>query len=396
MNIVIIGGGLTGAHAAGELRNQGHQGPITLIAAEPHLPYERPPLSKGILLGSSEPEAAAVHDQKWYDDNQVTLRLGTRVSSIDPAAKVVRVGDEEIPYDKLLIATGSSPRHLDSFDQSALEVTYLRTLDDSLRLKEKLSGNLLLIGAGWIGLEVASAAREAGGQVTIVEPAPLPLHRVLGDELATMIAELHRGHGVDLRLSTSVESIEGNEVVLSDGSRIRPDHVVIGIGAIPNDELASQAGLATDNGILVDATLRTSDPAVFAAGDVANEDHPTLGRVRVEHWDNAIEQGKHAARSMLGATAPYTRMPYFFTDQYDLGMEYYGFTGAGGHDELIIRGDKDKLLVTALWVKDNQVVAGMHFNDWDAIKPIRHLVDSDFSDIDSLRDPEQPLPTPEG
>ncbi len=394
MNMVIIGGGLASAHAAQELREQGYQGAVTLISAESHLPYERPPLSKGILLGTSDPEAAAVHNQQWYDDNAVTLRLSSKVTTIDPAAQQVQIGKEQIPYDRLLLATGSSPRHLAAFDDSDLEVLYLRTLDDSLRLRNQLSGRILLIGAGWIGLEVAAAAREAGAEVTIVEPEPLPLHRVLGDDLAAVIADLHRGHGVDLRLSTSVSGIEGREVVLSDGTRIQPDLVIVGIGAIPNTELAEQAGLSTDNGILVDAALQTSDPNIFAAGDVANQDHPVLGRVRVEHWDNAIAQGNHAARSMLGELAPYTRMPYFFTDQYDLGMEYYGHSGPGNDTELIIRGDRDTRLLTALWVQDGQVVAGMHFNDWDAIKSIRHLVDSDFSDITALRDSSQPLPTP--
>jgi 3-phenylpropionate/trans-cinnamate dioxygenase ferredoxin reductase subunit len=393
MNIVIIGGGLAAAHAAQELRNQGHSGGITLITAESHLPYERPPLSKGILLGSSEPDAARVLDQQWYDDNNVTLRLGSRVTSIDPEGQKVLIGEEVVPYDRLLLATGSSARHLDTFDNSDLNVVYLRTLDDSLALKEHLSGNILLIGAGWIGLEVASAARNAGANVTVAEFAPLPLQRVLGDELAAVIADLHRSHGVDLRLATSVERIDGKEVVFSDGTTLKPDLVVVGIGSVPNTELAEAAGLAVDNGVLVDATLRTSDPNIYAAGDVANEEHPSFGRVRVEHWDNAIEQGKHAARTMLGSADPYTRKPYFFTDQYDLGMEYYGYIGPEGHDELIIRGDKESRLLTALWVRGDQVVAGMHFNDWDAIKSIRYLVDSDYNDIAALRDPTRELPS---
>ena len=390
MNIVVVGAGLTGAKAVEELREQGYDGDITLVGAEHHTPYERPPLSKGLLLGTDAPDKPFVHEAHWYADNGVELLLGEPATGIDREARAVSVGDREVRYDELLIATGAQPRRLPMLDDSGLPVSYLRTLEDSLALKEKLGGTVLVVGAGWIGLEVASAARQAGGDVTVVEMAELPLERVLGRELGASFAELHREHGVDLRLGTSVDSVEGATVRLGDGHTVSPDLVVVGVGVGPDDRLAADAGLATDNGVLVDGRLRTEDPHVFAAGDVANHDHPQLGRLRVEHWDNAIRQGKHAARAMLGDEAPYDRLPYFFTDQYDLGMEYVGHVGPDGYDEVVVRGDLGGSRVfTALWLKDDRVVAGMHANDWDAIDPLRGIVGSPATD--KVRDPSVPL-----
>lgn len=396
MNIVVIGGGLAAAHAVAELRDRGYTGDLTLVGAEPHLPYERPPLSKGLLLGSDEPDSVFVHDRAWYDEHQVTLRLGTRATGLDRDRKQVLLGSEELPYDRLILTTGSTPRRLPALEAGSIPVRSLRTLDDSLALKKELAGHLLLVGAGWIGLEIAAAARQAGGEVTIAETAAWPLLGVLGPELAPLFAELHRSHGVDLRLSTSVDRVEGAEVLLSDGTRVRPDLIVAGVGAVPDDGLAAHSGLATDNGILVDARLATADPAVFAAGDVANHDHPSLGRIRVEHWDNAIEQGKHVAGSVLGDTTPYTRQPYFFSDQYDLGLEYLGHVGPAGYDELIVRGSRDDLVLVALWVRDGTVVAGLHLNDWDAADSLRLLVGTRPESLDALRDESVPLPRPEG
>ncbi|WP_298129466.1 FAD-dependent oxidoreductase [Micropruina sp.] len=395
MNIVVIGGGLAAANAVAELRDRGYTGDLTLVGAEPHLPYERPPLSKGLLLGSDEPDSVFVHDRAWYDEHQVTLRLGTRATGLDRDRKQVLLGSEELPYDRLILTTGSTPRRLPALEAGSIPVRSLRTLDDSLALKKELAGHLLLVGAGWIGLEIAAAARQAGGEVTIAETAAWPLLGVLGPELAPLFAELHRSHGVDLRLSTSVDRVEGAEVLLSDGTRVRPDLIVAGVGAVPDDGLAAHSGLATDNGILVDARLATADPAVFAAGDVANHDHPSLGRIRVEHWDNAIEQGKHVAGSVLGDTTPYTRQPYFFSDQYDLGMEYLGHVGRRGYDELIVRGDRANLTLVALWVRGGTVVAGLHLNDWDAADSLRLLVGATPENLDALRDESVPLPRPD-
>ena len=394
MNIVVVGGGLAGASAVDELREQGYDGDVTLVAAEHHTPYERPPLSKGLLLGTDEPDAPFVHEAGWYADHGVTLLTGDPVSALDLGARTVTVGGRPIAWDRLLLATGAQPRHLAAVDESGADVTYLRTLEDSLALKERLGGTLLVVGAGWIGLEVASAARQAGGRVTVVETAPLPLAGVLGPEVAASFASLHREHDVDLRLGTGLGTITtgGGRTTarLGDGDELHPDLVVVGIGAAPDDALARAAGLATDDGVLVDAGLRAGAADVWAAGDVARHDHPTLGRVRVEHWDNAIHQGRHAARAMLGDDTPYDRQPYFFTDQYDLGMEYVGHVGPEGYDEVVVRGDlTGDRVFTALWLRGDRVVAGMHANDWDAIDPVRALVGREAGA--AVRDPEVPL-----
>ncbi|MBO0982038.1 NAD(P)/FAD-dependent oxidoreductase [Microbacterium sp. SD291] len=374
MTIAIVGGGLAAATAATELRQQGYQGELVLFGAEHRLPYERPPLSKDVLLGKKEVDEAAVHDGDWYRDNDVRLELGTRVTGIDRAAHTLSAetdgGEErEVSYDRLLLATGSVPRRFALADAAASPL-YLRTAEDSVRLKEQLrpGARIVIVGAGWIGLEVASAARQAGAEVTVFEMAELPLVRVLGPEIATVFADLHRQHGVDLRLGAQVAASD-----LADA-----DLVVVGVGAMPDTALAEAAGLAVDNGVLVDANLRTSDADIFAIGDVANHDHPVLGRrIRVEHWDTAIEQGKVVARNLLGAEEPYTRQPYFFTDQYDLGMEYVGSVGPEGYDRVDIEGSTDVATggaFRAYWVAGGRVVAAMHANDWDASDAIRESI----------------------
>jgi NADPH-dependent 2,4-dienoyl-CoA reductase/sulfur reductase-like enzyme len=375
MDIVIIGGGIAAANAARELRERGHEDSLVVLAAERHLPYERPPLSKGVLLGEATPESAHVLEQQWYDEQDVDLRTGTAATAIDLDRRQVHAGAQSVPYERLLIATGATPRRLPDLDGAGVPVAYLRTIDDSLALKAAMTGSVLIVGAGWIGLEVAAAARLGGADVTVVEPAEQPLLAVLGPELGARFAELHRGHGVDVRLGTGVESAADGVVRLSDGHELTPDLIVVGIGAVPDDRLAREAGLAVDNGVLVDATLRTSDPYVFAVGDVANHLHPVLGRrIRVEHWDTAQHQGRAAARAMLGEDEPYDRMPYFFTDQYDMGLEYVGSVGPDGHDQMVVRGDDLVAGLTVLWAKDGTVVAGMQSNDWDATDAIRALV----------------------
>ena len=381
---VVVGGGLTAAKAVEELRSAGYDGDVVVFGEEHHLPYERPPLSKGYLLGDDELESAFVHDPDWYDQNDVDLRLGQRVTGLDTAAKMVRTEAGDQAYDKLLLATGSTPRHLAMADDSGAPVAYLRTIEDSQHLKETFAPgtSVAIIGAGWIGLETASAARKAGADVTVLESLDLPLLRVLGPEVAQVFADLHTEHGVDLRLGVQVSAVEkadGRAVVrLADGSNVTADLVVVGIGVAPNVELAEAAGLETDNGILVDEHLGASEPDVFAAGDVANALHPVLGRrLRVEHWDTAIEQGKTAAHAMLGHAPTYDRLPYFFTDQYDLGMEYIGNVGPDGYDEVVLRGDTTAAggrTFTAFWLKGDQVLAGMHANDWDATDHLRAIV----------------------
>jgi NADPH-dependent 2,4-dienoyl-CoA reductase/sulfur reductase-like enzyme len=389
---VIVGGGLAAGKAVEQLRESGFEGSIVLFGEEHHLPYERPPLSKGYLLGNDELDTAFVHTPDWYDENDVDLRLGTTVTGIDREGRRVLAGDVSQGYDKLLLATGASPRHLALADDSGATVAYLRTIEDSTRLKETFAEGIrvAIIGGGWIGLEVASAARQAGAEVTVLEFLELPLLRVLGTEVAKVFAGLHADHGVDLRTSAEVTSVEkaGQRAVvhLKDGATIEADLLVVGVGVAPNIALAEAAGLHLDNGVLVDENLRTSDPDIYAAGDIANQAHPVLGRrIRVEHWDTAIEQGKAAARNMAGEDTPYDRLPYFFTDQYDLGMEYVGSVGPDGYDDVVLRGDPDGRVFTAFWLRDGQVLAGMQVNDWDATDAIRDLVGTKV-DAARLRD----------
>ena len=378
----MVGGGLAAASAVDELRSNGHEGSIDVFCAEPHLPYERPPLSKSVLLGESEEESVYVHDQAWYDERDVTLHLGTPVTGLDLDRYLVSADGLSVDFDRLLLATGASPRRLAMADESGANVAYVRTVEDNRRLREAVgsAGRIVIIGGGWIGLEVAAAARTAGLEVALVEMQELPLGGVLGPEVARVFAGLHRDHGVDLRLGVGVEGIEAgsdgaSEVRLSDGARLPADLVVVGIGVQPEVGLARAAGLAVDNGVLVDGWLRASDPHVYAAGDIAGHDHPVLRRrVRVEHWDNAIHQARAAARVILGGDAPYERLPYFFTDQYDLGMEYVGSVGPDGYDEVVLRGDVEGRVFSAFWLKGGRVLAGMHANDWDMIDPIRGVV----------------------
>jgi 3-phenylpropionate/trans-cinnamate dioxygenase ferredoxin reductase component len=378
---VIVGGGLTAAKAVEQLRESGYDGDLVVFAREHHLPYERPPLSKGYLLGNDERDSVFVHDAGWYAENDVDLRLGVSVDAVDPVARTVSAGDARTPYTQLLLATGSAPRPLALADDSGAPVAYLRVLEDSERLKQAFTdgARIAVLGGGWIGLEAASAARAAGAEVTVVESLDLPLLRVLGPEVAGVFADLHREHGVDLHLGARLTGVDrsgaGVRLTLDDGT-VDADLLLIGIGAAPSTALAEAAGLDVDNGVLVDEHLHTSAPDVLAAGDIANAWHPVLGRrVRVEHWDNAIEQGKAAARSMLGEDVSYDRLPYFFTDQYDLGMEYVGHADPAEVDEVVVRGDTtgDRVF-TAYWVKDGVVAAGMHANDWDAIDGIRDQV----------------------
>jgi 3-phenylpropionate/trans-cinnamate dioxygenase ferredoxin reductase subunit len=379
---VIVGAGLAGGKAAEALRGGGFDGQITLIGEEGHLPYERPPLSKEYLAGKAERDSVFVHDQAWYRDQEIDLRLGRAATAIDRAARQVRLDDgARVPYDKLLIATGSSPRQL----TDAAGVHYLRTIDESDRLRDVLAtgSHLAVVGGGWIGLEIAAAARQAGLQVTVVEGLELPLLRVLGREMAHVFANLHRSQGVDLRLGVRIEGISKSQdggtvtgVLLADGTRIEADAVVAGIGAVPRISLAADAGLEVTDGIVTTAALRTSDPDIFAAGDVASAYHPLLGRhIRVEHWANALKQPAVAAAAMLGKDASYEELPYFYTDQYDLGMEYVGHVG-DGYDQMVVRGDVEAREFVAFWLKEGRVQAGMNVNIWNVTDSIKHLIRS--------------------
>lgn len=357
--VTVVGGGLAGAKTVEALREQGFKGEVTLIAAERHLPYERPPLSKGYMMGSSPFDEAIVHPAEWYVEHRVALREGVRAVRLDPAAHTVTLDDgTAVPYDRLVLATGSQPRVLP--DADARNVYMLRTVEDSDAIRSTFGAGhrLVLIGGGWIGLEVAAAARAAGTDVTVLEGSALPLLRVLGPEIAEVFAQLHRSNGVDLRTSVKVAGVEITDgmatgVRLEDGSTVPADAVVVGIGVAPVVELAEQAGLAVENGVLVDAALRASDPHIFAVGDIANHDHPVLGhRVRVEHWANALNQPAAAVATLLGTETPYTELPYFFTDQYDLGSEYIGYASQGSYDRVLVRGDLESREFVAYWVDD--------------------------------------------
>ncbi|MBO1419614.1 NAD(P)/FAD-dependent oxidoreductase [Streptomyces sp. FH025] len=400
--IVIVGASLGGAKAAEALREAGYRGGIVLIGEEHELPYERPPLSKGYLLGKEPRDKIYVHPPQWYAEHDVTLRLGIAVVAIDPAAHTVTLADDgQVEYAKLLLTTGSVPRRLPVPGADQDGVLYLRRVEDSDRIKEALrpGARIAVIGAGWIGLEVAAAAREAGAEVTVLEAAELPLLRVLGREVAQVFADLHRDHGVDLRFGVQVTELTGSGgtvsgVRLGDGTEVAADAVVVGIGISPATGLAEAAGLELDNGIRTDEHLRTSDPDVYAAGDVANAYHPLFGKhIRVEHWANALNQPQTAARSLLGQPdAVYDRIPYFFTDQYDLGMEYVGYVEPGGYDQVVFRGDPATREFIAFWLSGGRVLAGMNVNVWDVTDPIRELVRSGrVVDAKALADPTVPL-----
>ena len=382
---VIVGASLAGAKAAETLREEGFSGGIVLLGEETERPYERPPLSKGYLLGKEEKSAAYVHDEGWYAQNEVDLRLGTSVTGLDPGARQVSLSDGfTVGYDRLLLTTGAVPRRLSAPGGDLDGVLYLRWMADSERLGAALrgSGTVVIVGAGWIGLEVAAAAREFGCAVTVVEPEPGPLYRHLGPELGSVFTNLHTEHGVTFRFEESVTELRGSggsvrQAVTSAGAVLPADFVVVGIGAVPATSLASAAGLDVGNGVIVDAGLHSSAPDVFAAGDVANSYHPLLGRhVRVEHWANALNGGPAVARSMLGRGVSYDPVPYFFSDQYDLGMETAGLPEPGSYDEVVYRGDRDAREFIAFWLHGGAVVAGMNVNVWDVTDDIQALIRS--------------------
>ena len=401
---VIVGASLAGAKAAQTLREEGFPGAVVLIGAEHERPYERPPLSKDLLLGKAEPGSVFVHEAGWYADNNVELRLGTRVTSVDRAAHQVHLEDgSAVGYTRLLLTTGSSPRRLPVPGADLEGVLYLRTLSDSQALSAAFQPGVTVViaGAGWIGLETAAAARQAGCEVTIVEPEVTPLHRQVGPEVGEVFARLHRAHGVRLMLGEGISELRGDgngspgavcQVVTSAGTELPADVVVVGIGAAPNVGLAADAGIEVGNGVLTDASLRTSDPDIFAAGDIASAFNPLLRRrIRVEHWANALNGGPAAARAMLGQPVSYDRVPYFFSDQYELGMETAGVPEPGGYDQVVFRGDPQALEFVAFWLSGGSVVAGMNVNVWDVNEDIQRLIRAGAG-VDQARLPDPGVP----
>ncbi|MEU2154189.1 FAD-dependent oxidoreductase [Streptomyces sp. NPDC019396] len=407
---VIVGGGLAGAKAAETLRAEGFTGRVILIGDERDHPYERPPLSKGYLSGKDERDSVFVHEPAWYAQHDIELHLGQPVTAVDRDAQSVRLGDgTSVHYDKLLLATGAEPRRLDIPGTDLAGVHHLRRLAHADRLRQVLAGlgrdngHLVIAGAGWIGLEVAAAARGYGAEVTVVEPEPTPLHGVIGPELGQLFADLHEEHGVRFRFGVRLTEIVGQDGMVlaarTDDGEEHPAHSVLAaIGAAPRTGLAEAAGLALvdrahGGGVAVDASLRTSDPEIYAAGDVAAVHHPLLDiRLRVEHWANALNGGPAAARAMLGQEVSYDRVPYFFSDQYDLGMEYSGWAPPGSYDQVVLRGDAGKRQFIAFWLKERKVLAGMNVNVWDVTSDIQDLIRSGAEvDTEALANPATPL-----
>ncbi|MFC0600940.1 NAD(P)/FAD-dependent oxidoreductase [Streptomyces palmae] len=407
---VIVGGGLAGAKAAETLRAEGFTGRVILIGDERDHPYERPPLSKGFLLGKADRDSVFVHEPAWYAQAEIELRLGQPAVQLDRAARTVTLGDgSRIHYDRLLLATGAEPRRLDIPGTDLVGVHHLRRLAHAERLRGVLTslgrdnGQLVIAGGGWIGLEVAAAARGYGAEVTIIEPSPTPLHGVLGPELGSVFADLHRDHGVRFHFGARLTEIVGQDGMVlaarTDDGEEHPAHdVLAAIGAAPRTALAEAAGLETvdrahGGGIAVDASLRTSDPDVFAAGDVAAAANPLLDtRLRVEHWANALNSGPAAARAMLDQPVSYDRVPYFFSDQYDLGMEYSGYAPPGAYDQVVCRGDLGRREFIAFWLSEGRLLAGMNVNVWDVTEPIQKLIRSGAPlDPEALANPSVPL-----
>jgi 3-phenylpropionate/trans-cinnamate dioxygenase ferredoxin reductase subunit len=395
--LAVIGAGLAGAKTAEAARAAGFDGRVVLIGDEPHAPYERPPLSKDVLRGEKPPDTALVHPVGFYAGHGIDL-VTARAVVLDPTARTIELEDgERIRFDTAVLATGAAPRRLRAPGADLAGVHVLRTLDDAARLGDAIraAGRLAVIGAGWIGSEVAASARQMGVAVVLIDPAPAPLHRVLGDEIAAVFGQLHADNGVELRLGTGVAALRGGPsveaVVLDDGRVERADVVVVGIGVEPRTGLAEGAGLKVDDGIVVDEHLRTDAEGIFAAGDVASAWHPRYRRhLRVEHWANALNQGVTAGRNAAGGDDTYDRLPYFFSDQYDLGLEYVGH--ADPADEVVVRGDTATRELIALWHRAGRVTAAMHVNVWDAVDDLKALVGSDVAvDLARLADPTVPL-----
>ncbi len=395
---VIVGASLAGAKAAETLRAEGFDGRVVLLGEEPARPYERPPLSKGYLRGEQGFDDAAVHAEDFYGAQDIELRTSSRVTALDPrASEVALAGGERIPYDTLLLATGAVARRLSVPGADLDGVHTLRTVADADALRAVLAdrARLVVVGAGWIGAEVAASARQLGCGVAMVELASVPLERVLGQEVGEVYRALHAEHGVALHLGVGVDALVGSTSVeavrLGDGTLLEADAVVVGVGAAPRTELAEAAGLVVKDGVVVDEHLQTSIPGIFAAGDVASAFHPRYGAlVRLEHWSAALNQGPAAAHAMLGHEVVYDKIPFFFSDQYDLGMEYRGFAPA--FDRVVFRGDPSSREFVAFWIHEKRAVAAMNANVFDAGDAIEALLAAGRPvDLERLGDPDVDL-----
>jgi 3-phenylpropionate/trans-cinnamate dioxygenase ferredoxin reductase component len=381
VEFVIIGGGVAAGKAAEGLRAAGGDGAAVVLTAEPELPYERPPLSKEFLRGEVGRETTSTHDEAWYRDHDVEVLLATRASTVDPATRTVttEVGDQ-LRYGRgLVLATGAQPNRLGLPGEDLDGVFYLRTIDDSERLRAAISRaeSMVVIGGGFIGAEVAASATQMDTRVTLLERGDTVWTRAVGPEMGRFFEAFLRDRGVHVRTRTRAERIEGRDqaeaVVLPDGSRLHAEVVVIGVGVHPDTELAERAGLRVDDGILVDERLRAAE-GVWAAGDVANADHPLFGRIRIEHWAEALNQGLLAGRNLAGADDRYDRVPYFFSDQFDLSLSYLGHVREW--DELVVRGSQDVAdpRFVAWYLHHGTPRAALIVNEWDAEDPVREVI----------------------
>jgi 3-phenylpropionate/trans-cinnamate dioxygenase ferredoxin reductase subunit len=396
---VIVGAGLAGAKAAETLRAEGFDGRLLLVGEEAERPYERPPLSKAYLRGEADRASLNVHPEGFYADHDIELRPSTPVRAIDPATRRLELASgERISYERLLLATGAAPRRLPLPGADLDGIHYLRSRSDAdaLAAAAARATHVVVVGTGWIGSEAAASLRQLGREVTLVGPDTAPLVRVLGPEVAGVYRDLHADHGVRLALGNRVAGLRGRgrveAVVTEDGRAVDCDLVLIGAGAVPRTALAEAAGLPVANGVLVNEQLEAVGAAgVYAAGDVAAAWHPRYQTyLHVEHWANALNQGPAAARNMVGHSLPYARLPYFYSDQYALGMEYSGL--ATSWDRVVVRGNLAAGEFIAFWLKDHRVMAGMNAGVWDVVEPIHTLIRGGWPvDPARLADPDVPL-----
>jgi 3-phenylpropionate/trans-cinnamate dioxygenase ferredoxin reductase subunit len=362
--ILIIGAGQAAAQAVTTLRSKGYSGALTIVGEEPYAPYQRPPLSKGYLLGTFAQERLALKPAAFYDGERITLKLGCRALRLDPKARAVSLSDgTQETYDKLLLATGARVRRVSLPGSTLANIFYLRGIDDADAIRAALNpgARLVTVGGGYIGLEVTASAVKRGAKATVVEMAPRLMLRVVSEPVSEFYLEEHRRQGADIRLNVTVTGFEGahgrlTRVRLSDGSTVEADCAVVGVGVAPNVELAAEAGLACDDGILTDEFGQTSDPDIFAAGDCTKHPNALTGRrVRLESVQNAIDQAKHAALAMLGEKTPYAEVPWFWSDQYDLKLQIAGLSA--GHDQQVMRGDPAKRSFAVLYFKEGTLIA---------------------------------------
>ena len=376
---MIVGGGVAAAAAVQGLREQGFEGRIVLVGEEPEVPYERPPLSKEYLRGEQARDELPVHPEAWYREHDVELRLGVRVTALDPGGPAVTLeGGERLDAEGVLLVTGGRARRMpgDPSDR----VLYLRQVGDADRIREVIrSGRLVVVGAGFIGAEVAASARVGGAEVTVLEKGQVPLNRAIGEEMGRIYAGIHHDHGVELRTEDGVASVEetadGVVVRTEQGAVIEAGAVLVGIGIEPNVELAADAGLEVDNGVAVDERCVTSAPGVFAAGDIANHLHPTFGRrIRVEHFDNALKMGTHVAGSMMGDRTPFTDPHWFWSDQYDVNLQYAGF--AYEWDDVVVRGSMEELDGVAFYLLQGVLLGALGLNRGRDVRRAMKLIGS--------------------